>query len=114
MQFDPQNYTVTEGGVVGITLVTNTSDYMFDFTVTLQYMDVTASAGSVYMHSLYNVSFTAGETSATLMVSTMDDSITELSENFVLVIYSTDQPNTVEIGSPNICLLYTSPSPRDS
>ena len=57
------------------------------------------------MHSLYNVSFTAGETSATLMVSTMDDSITELSENFVLVIYSTDQPNTVEIGSPNMAFI---------
>ena len=46
MQFDPQDYTVTEGGVVGITLVTNTSDYMFDFTVTLQYMDVTATGES--------------------------------------------------------------------
>ena len=37
------NYTVTEGYVVNITLVTNTSDYEFDFNVTLQYMDGSAT-----------------------------------------------------------------------
>ena len=52
VQFDPQNYTVTEGNVVSITLVTNTSDYMFDFTVTLQYMNGTATGES------FNGSFT--------------------------------------------------------
>ena len=46
VQFDPQNYTVTEGNVVSITLVTNTSDYMFNFTVTLQYMDGSATSES--------------------------------------------------------------------
>ena len=43
VQFDPQNYTVTEGDLVNITLVTNTIDYMFGFTVTLQNMDGTAT-----------------------------------------------------------------------
>ena len=52
VQFDPQNYTVTEGGVVGITLVTNTSDYMFDFEVTLQNMDGSATG------KYFNGSFT--------------------------------------------------------
>ena len=52
VQFDPQNYTVTEGGVVGITLVTNTSDYMFDFNVTLQNMNGSATGES------FNGSFT--------------------------------------------------------
>ena len=46
VQFDPQNYTVTEGDVVSITLVTNTSDYMFDFNVTLQNMDGSATGES--------------------------------------------------------------------
>ena len=46
VQFDPQNYTVTEGDVVSITLVTNTSDYMFNFTVTLQSMDGSATGES--------------------------------------------------------------------
>ena len=36
---------------------------------------------------------------ATLMVSTMDDSTTELSEYFRVMIISTDQPSAVEIGS---------------
>ena len=46
VQFDPQNYTITEGDLVNITLVTNTSDYMFGFTVTLQSMDGTATGES--------------------------------------------------------------------
>ena len=50
VQFDPQNYTVTEGDVINITLVTNTSDYMFDFTVTLQYMNGSATGESSTAH----------------------------------------------------------------
>ena len=46
VQFQPQNYTVTEGNVVNITLVTNTSDYMFNFTVTLQNMGGSATGES--------------------------------------------------------------------
>ena len=41
-----QNYNVTEGGAVNITLVTNTSNYMFDFTVTLQHIDGSATGES--------------------------------------------------------------------
>ena len=48
VQFDPQNYTVTEGDVVNITLVTSTSDYMFSFTVTLQLMDGSATGESFH------------------------------------------------------------------
>ena len=44
VQFDPQNYKVTEGDVVNITLMTNTRDYMFNFTLTLQYMNGLAVA----------------------------------------------------------------------
>ena len=43
MQFDPENYNVTEGEVVNITLVTSTSNYEFDFNVTLLYVDGTAT-----------------------------------------------------------------------
>ena len=38
----PQNYTVNEGGKVNITLVLNSSDYEFGFTVTLEHMDGSA------------------------------------------------------------------------
>ena len=51
------------------------------------------------------MTFSPNETSATLMVSTMDDNTTELSEYFVVVINSTDQPNTVVIGSPNMAFI---------
>ena len=47
MWFDEQNYTVTEGGTVNITLVTNTNNYEFDFTVTLQYMNGSATGESI-------------------------------------------------------------------
>ena len=45
VQFDPQNYNLTEGDVFNITLVTNMAN-MFNFTVTLQYMDGTATGES--------------------------------------------------------------------
>ena len=53
VSFDPQNYTITEGGAVNITLVTSTSDYEFDFNVTLQYMDGSATGESCTL--TYNV-----------------------------------------------------------
>ena len=34
VSFAQQNYTVTEGDIVNITLETNTNDYEFGFTVT--------------------------------------------------------------------------------
>ena len=48
VSFAQQSYTVTEGGAVNITLVTSTSDYEFDFKVTLQYMDGSA-VGESYL-----------------------------------------------------------------
>ena len=49
--------------------------------------------------------FSAGQQYANLMVSTMDDNITELSEYFKVVISSTDQPDLVEIGSLNMSFI---------
>ena len=59
------------------------------------------AAGSDYDAGPYTVDFTAGQMSATLMVSTMDDNTTELSEYFKMLINSTDQPGAVEKTSPN-------------
>ena len=147
-----QNYTVTEGGAVNITLVTNTVNYEFNFTVTLlplveyywywywygygyrlatgESCSVTyvvtrfrknsslfndcecmhpyilfstfhSTAASDYEAGPYTVTFTAGDMYATLMVPTMDDNTTELSEYFKVAINSTDQPSVVEIGTRN-------------
>ena len=55
-------------------------------------------AGYDYEAGPYTVTFTAGQLYATLMVSTMDDNTTELTEYFSVAITSTDQPSAVEIG----------------
>ena len=44
--FYAENYNVTEGDAVNVTLVTNTSDYEFDFTVTLLFSDASATGES--------------------------------------------------------------------
>ena len=51
--FDPQNYTVTEGDEVAITLVTSTRRSETDFTVILQYMDGSATGECCSIHDLY-------------------------------------------------------------
>ena len=51
------------------------------------------------------MTFTAGEMSATLMVSTMDDNSTEALEYFTLMITSVGRPDVVEIGSPNTSVI---------
>ena len=51
------------------------------------------------------MSFSAGESYVIVMVSTVEDKITELSEYFKVVINSTDQPSVVEIGSPNMSFI---------
>ena len=61
--------------------------------------------GSDYETGPYNVTFTAGQMNATLMVSTVDDNTTELSENFNVMIISTDQPGLVVISSPNVSVI---------
>ena len=43
MSLAQQNYTITEGDIVNITLVTSTNDYEFGFTVTLQHMNGSAT-----------------------------------------------------------------------
>ena len=63
------------------------------------------TASDDYEAGPYTVRFSAGQQNATLMVSTMDDNITELSEYFKVVITSTDQPGRVEIGSPNMSFI---------
>ena len=63
------------------------------------------TAGSDYEAGPYTVTFTAGEMSAIVMVSTMDNGITELSEYFKVMIMSTDQPSTAEIVSPSTAFI---------
>ena len=64
-------------------------------------------AGSDYEAGPYTVSFTAGQLSATLMVSTLDDEITEQLEDFRVhvVATTTGHPGTNVIGPPNAAVV---------
>ena len=59
------------------------------------------TAGSDYIPGPYTVSFSAGQASAILMVSTIDDDVVELSESFMVTITSVVSMDNVEIGSPS-------------
>ena len=59
------------------------------------------TAGSDYTPGPYTVSFSAGQASGILMVSTNDDDAVELSEYFAVMISSVDTPEVVAISSPN-------------
>ena len=83
VQFDPQNYNVTEGNVVSITLVTNTSDYMFNFTVTLQYMNGTATGESFKLEIHRNSSHSVHNEVHTIVISLC---ITVLPSNWQLAV----------------------------
>ena len=50
VQFNSNSYTVTEGNEVNITLDTSTSDYEFNFTVNLQYVNGSAVGESFCVH----------------------------------------------------------------
>ena len=63
------------------------------------------TAGYDYTPGPYTVTFTAGDLYATLMLSTMDDNTTELSEYFSVMITSTDQPSAAEIGSHHMAFI---------
>ena len=71
----------------------------------LAYLLPHLTVGDDYEAGPYTVRFSAGQQNATLMVSIMEDNITELSEYFKVVITSTDQPGRVEIGSPNMAFI---------
>ena len=63
------------------------------------------TAGSDYTPGPYTVSFSAGQQNATLMVSTNDDDVVELSESFSVRITTVDKPDVVDIGSSNISFI---------
>ena len=60
------------------------------------------TAGSDYRPGPYTVSFSAGQPFAILRVSTIDDGMAELSENFTVMIKSVDSLGNVEIGSHSL------------
>ena len=56
VSFAQQNYTVTEGDIVNITLETNTDDYEFGFTVTLLFMNGSATGELLVNYTVWSYS----------------------------------------------------------
>ena len=84
--FDPQNYTVTEGDEVAITLVTSTRHSETDFTVILQYIDGSATGESCLIHDLYIHTYSLSLClSSSLFVTTI---IHSMSDCMVFVTFS--------------------------
>ena len=54
-----------------------------------------------YVPGPYQVSFSAGQPSATLSIQTENDDIAEMSEYFKVMIVSTSEPDRVDIGDPD-------------
>ena len=75
---------------------------LYDFELLFHFI-----AGSDYETGPYTVSFSAGQLSATLIVSTMDDEITEQLEDFRVHVVATTagHPGTIEIGPPNAAVV---------
>ena len=55
-----------------------------------------------YTSGGYSLSFSAGQTSAVLSVSTSDDTIAELEEFFKVMITGSDRPDKIIIGDQGI------------
>ena len=63
------------------------------------------TASSDFTPGPYTVTFSAGQLSAILMVSPIDDNTAELLEYFTLMITSVNRPDVVEISSPNTSVI---------
>jgi hypothetical protein len=86
VMFEPILYSVEEGGKVNITMVTSTSAYSFPFSVSLMFMDMTASGGSDYVPQPVTVAFSPGQEEVSFEVMTVEDNIAEISESFKIII----------------------------
>ena len=58
-----------------------------------------------YTSGGYSLSFSAGQTSAILFVSTVNDTVAECDEFFKVTITGSNLPEKVLIGDPNICFV---------
>ena len=85
VSFQPAQYSVTEGNKTTVTLVTNSSAYSFSFTVSLMFMDDTATSGSDYVPMPVSVTFSPGQQELSFEVMATVDQLTESSESFMII-----------------------------
>ena len=92
MSFRPIQYSVTEGDKTNVTLVTNSSAYSFPFTVSLMFMDDTATSGSDYVPMPVSVTFSPGEEELSFEVMATVDRLMEFSESFKIIATNVTTP----------------------
>ena len=104
--FDPVSFNMTEGGNVSLSVMVNSTNYSFPFSVSLSYKDYTAIDGVDYLHSVFTVDFSAEQDTATFEVLTFDDNVAELMEKFTVVIVNTTIPSKVMTGGADTASVY--------
>ena len=99
VSFRPIQYSVAEGNRTTVTLVTNSSAYNFSFTVSLMFMDDTATSGSDYVPMPVSVTFSPEEEELSFEVMATEDDVAEQMERFKIVITGTNESTQVIVGS---------------
>ena len=69
------------------------------------FLSFRSTADVDYEASTYVAKFFPGQMYATVMVPTLEDNTTELSEYFRVELYSSDRPELVAFGSPNMTVI---------
>ena len=69
------------------------------------FLSFRSTANVDYEAGTYNANFFPGQMYAIVMVPTLEDNTTELSEYFRVELYSSDRPELVAFGSPNMAVI---------
>lgn len=99
VSFDTTTLKVAENDAAAILTLTRSSGTVGSINVTVSVTGGTASAGSDFVAGPYTATFGDGETTTTVSIPLLDDTIFEGSETFILTITATD--NAAVIGAPN-------------
>ena len=101
---------------ISLTLLYSLTPWMDQLLVSVNVLLTTAVLCSGELYSIctapgdytsggYSLSFSAGQTSATLFVQTLDNNIAELEEFFKVMITGSDKQDKVIIGDPDTCFV---------
>jgi hypothetical protein len=116
VQFASASYTVNEGDGKATLTVTRTGDTSGGSTVHYATSDDSATAGQDYTPTSGDLTFAPGETTQTIQVPIIDDTVVEGTEDFFVTL---SNPVGANLGAPSQAIVYitdndTSPTPTPS
>lgn len=97
VEFDFSTYTISES-TNGTLMFRTSNSFSFNFTVTINTTNITATAGEDYAPGGYTVAFQSGQSTPTLAVPTFEDSIFETDKMYTATIVATSDDSRVTIG----------------